>query len=142
MALGAQTPALFWMVLRESLTLLEAGLLVGVPVALGVACGLASFLKAVAAIRAKTGVDVNSLLGQLSGDLVSTSQGAFKLVNKPFTKEPYGIGIAKGNTAFCQFINDTLKASDADGSYSAAWKATVGTVQPEVPPLPTADACS
>ena len=74
--------------------------------------------------------------------LVSTSQGAFKLVNKPFTKEPYGIGITKGNTAFCQFINDTLKASDADGSYSAAWKATVGTVQPEVPPLPAADACS
>ena len=72
----------------------------------------------------------------------STSQGAFKLVNKPFTKEPYGIGITKGNTAFCQFINDTLKASDADGSYSAAWKATVGTVQPEVPPLPAADACS
>ena len=72
----------------------------------------------------------------------STSQGAFKLVNKPFTKEPYGIGITKGDTAFCQFINDTLKASDADGSYSAAWKATVGTVQPEVPPLPAADACS
>jgi glutamate transport system substrate-binding protein len=67
----------------------------------------------------------------LSG-LVSTSQGAFKLVGKSFTKEPYGIGIKKGDTAFCQFIDDTLKASDADGSYSAAWKATVGTVQPEV----------
>ena len=37
----------------------------------------------------------------LSG-LVSTSQGAFKLVGKTFTKEPYGIGIAKGDTAFCQ----------------------------------------
>ncbi len=77
----------------------------------------------------------------LSG-LVSTSQGAFKLVNKPFTKEPYGIGISKGNTAFCQFINDTLKASDADGTYAAAWKSTVGAVQPEVPPLPPADPCS
>ena len=77
----------------------------------------------------------------LSG-LVSTSQGAFKLVGKPFTKEPYGIGITKGDTAFCQFINDTLKASVADGSYAAAWKATVGTVQTEVPPLPPADACS
>ena len=43
--------------------------------------------------------------------LVSTSQGAFKLVGKPFTKEPYGIGIAKGDTAFCQFIDDTLKAA-------------------------------
>ena len=42
--------------------------------------GLASFLKGVAAIRAKTGVDVNSLLSQLSGDLVSTSQGHTDLV--------------------------------------------------------------
>ena len=51
----------------------------------------------------------------LSG-LVSTSQGAFKLVGKSFTKEPYGIGIAKGDTAFCQFIDDALKASVADGT--------------------------
>ena len=77
----------------------------------------------------------------LSG-LVSTSQGAFKLVGKSFTKEPYGIGIAKGDTAFCQFIDDALKASVADGTYPAAWKATAGTVQTEVPTLPTADACS
>jgi glutamate transport system substrate-binding protein len=73
---------------------------------------------------------------------VSKSDGAFKLVGDQFTEEPYGIGIPKGDTAFCQFIDDTLKASDSDGSYAAAWKATVGTVQPEVPPLPAADACS
>ena len=77
----------------------------------------------------------------LSG-LVSTSQGAFKLVGKSFTKEPYGIGITKGDTAFCQFIDDALKTSVADGTYAAAWKATVGAVQTEVPTLPTADACS
>ena len=77
----------------------------------------------------------------LSG-LVSTSQGAFKLVGKTFTKEPYGIGITKGDTAFCQFINDALKASVADGTYAAAWKATAGTVQTEVPTLPPADTCS
>ncbi len=77
----------------------------------------------------------------LSG-LVSTSQGAFKLVGKTFTKEPYGIGIAKGDTAFCQFVNDALKSSVDDGTYAAAWKSTVGSVQTEVPALPTADACS
>ncbi len=74
--------------------------------------------------------------------LVSTSQGAFKLINKPFTKEPYGIGIKKGDTAFCQFIDDTLKTAGTDGSYAAAWKATVGSVRPDVPQLPPADACS
>jgi glutamate transport system substrate-binding protein len=77
----------------------------------------------------------------LSG-LVSTSQGAFKLVGKSFTKEPYGIGIAKSDTAFCQFINDALRSAVADGTYAAAWKATAGTVQTEVPTLPPADSCS
>jgi predicted permease len=45
-ALGAQTPALLWMVLRESLMLLSTGLLIGVPVSLGVAKGMANVLKA------------------------------------------------------------------------------------------------
>ncbi|WP_109487580.1 ABC transporter permease [Occallatibacter savannae] len=45
MALGAQAPALLWMVLRESLTLLLAGLLIGIPVSLGIAKGLTSFLQ-------------------------------------------------------------------------------------------------
>ena len=74
--------------------------------------------------------------------LIDSSQGAFKLIGKPFTQEPYGIGITKGDTKFCQFINDTLKQSVSDGSYAAAWKATAGKVQPEVPTLPPADACS
>jgi predicted permease len=46
MALGAQTPALLWMVLRESVLLLTAGLVIGVPLALAVATGLANVLKA------------------------------------------------------------------------------------------------
>lgn len=44
-ALGAQTPTLVWMVLRQSLTLLAGGLLVGIPVALAVARGLTSVLR-------------------------------------------------------------------------------------------------
>ena len=45
-ALGAQTPVLLWMVLRESLVLLAAGLVLGLPLALGVSKGLAQVLKA------------------------------------------------------------------------------------------------
>lgn len=45
-ALGAQARVLLWMVLRESLVLLGAGLVIGIPLALGVAHGLASVLKA------------------------------------------------------------------------------------------------
>jgi predicted permease len=44
-ALGAQTRTLLWMVMRESLVLLAAGLVIGIPVTLGAARGLASVLK-------------------------------------------------------------------------------------------------
>lgn len=44
-ALGAQVPALLWMVLRESLALLAIGLVIGVPVALGVTRGTGNVLK-------------------------------------------------------------------------------------------------
>jgi predicted permease len=44
-ALGAQVPALLWMVLRESLALLAVGLVIGVPVALGITRGIGNVLK-------------------------------------------------------------------------------------------------
>ncbi|HST84954.1 MAG TPA: glutamate ABC transporter substrate-binding protein [Kineosporiaceae bacterium] len=75
--------------------------------------------------------------------LVGQSKGAFKVVGDTFTKEPYGIGIKKGDTAFCTFINDTLKAAASDGSYEKAWTSTAGKVEgSEVPTLPTADPCA
>lgn len=75
--------------------------------------------------------------------LVGKSEGGFKVVGDTFTKEPYGIGIKKGDTAFCTFINDTLKAAAADGSYEKAWTSTAGKVEGStVPTLPTADACA
>ncbi|MGQ0838677.1 glutamate ABC transporter substrate-binding protein [Actinokineospora sp.] len=73
--------------------------------------------------------------------LVDASKGEFKLIGKPFTKEPYGIGVKKGDTKFCQFIVDTLKSAAGDGAYEKAWKDTAGKVAPNVPTLPTADAC-
>jgi glutamate transport system substrate-binding protein len=73
--------------------------------------------------------------------LVDSSQGAFKIVGKPFTQEPYGIGVAKGDTQFCEFIDQTLKDSVTDGSYAAAWQGTAGKVQQTVPTLPDAQPC-
>jgi len=45
MALGAQRPALLWMVLRESLVLLSTGLLIGIPISLAVARALTTVLR-------------------------------------------------------------------------------------------------
>jgi predicted permease len=45
LALGAGARSLLWLVLRESLLLLAAGLAIGLPIALATAHGLAAFLK-------------------------------------------------------------------------------------------------
>jgi glutamate transport system substrate-binding protein len=74
--------------------------------------------------------------------LVDQSAGAFKLVGQQFTQEPYGIGIKKGDVAFCQFIDQTLQEAAADGSYQAAWEATAGKVAPNAPTLPPAIPCT
>ena len=72
---------------------------------------------------------------------VAESDGKFKLVGEQFTEEPYGIGIKKGDVAFCEFINKTLK--DNVDAYNTAWSSTAGEVEgAEAPTLPEAAACS
>jgi glutamate transport system substrate-binding protein len=73
---------------------------------------------------------------------VAESDGAFKLAGEPFTEEPYGIGISKGDVAFCEFINEQLRQAAESGAYAAAWKATAGTAAEETPELPELAPCS
>jgi len=71
--------------------------------------------------------------------LISKDQESFELVDKPFTKEPYGIGLKKGDTQFRDFINDTLEKSFKDGRYLKAWAATAGQVAKTEPTPPAVD---
>jgi glutamate transport system substrate-binding protein len=71
--------------------------------------------------------------------LISQDEEAFELVGKPFTKEPYGIGLKKGDTEFRTFINDTLEKIEQDGRWKAAWDATAGKVATETPTPPAVD---
>ncbi len=72
---------------------------------------------------------------------VSKSDKAFKLVGEQFTKEPYGIGVKKGDVKFCEFINKTLK--DNEAAYTKAWADTAGKVEgAAAATLPEAAACS
>jgi glutamate transport system substrate-binding protein len=66
--------------------------------------------------------------------LAAQNEGEFKVVGKPFTEEPYGIGLAKDDTDFRMFINDVLEESYADGSYEEAWNSTAGAVLPFIDP--------
>jgi glutamate transport system substrate-binding protein len=71
--------------------------------------------------------------------LISQDPEAFELVGKPFTEEPYGIGLKKDDTEFRNFINDTLDKLYQDGRWKAAWEATAGKVATETPTPPTID---
>jgi glutamate transport system substrate-binding protein len=68
--------------------------------------------------------------------LVAGNPEGFELVGNPFTKEPYGIGLKKGDTAFRTFINDTLQASFDDGSWAKAWDSTAGAISGQPAPTP------
>jgi glutamate transport system substrate-binding protein len=70
--------------------------------------------------------------------LVDQSKGAYKLVNNPFTKEPYGIGTRKGSD-LRQFINDELDKMFTDGRWAAAWERTAGKAAGATPAPPAID---
>jgi len=49
--------------------------------------------------------------------LIDQTGKRFKLVGKPFNREPYGIGIKKGDVKFCEFIDSVLRQAAEDGRY-------------------------
>ncbi len=70
--------------------------------------------------------------------LVAGNPEGFELVGNPFTQEPYGIGLALGDTEFRNFINDVLEQSYEDGTWAAAWDRTAGAITGEEAPEPPA----
>ena len=74
--------------------------------------------------------------GILISDASTNNQ--VKVVGQPFTQEPYGIGLPKGQGDAKQFVNDFLTKIYDDGSWAKLWKATIGTVvKGDVPAPPT-----
>jgi len=84
-------------------------------------------------LRAGTVVAVSTDNVILAG-LAAQNEGEFKIAGKPFTKEPYGIGLKLDDTDFRTFVNETLTKSYKDGAYKKAWEDTAGQVLPYVAP--------
>ena len=70
--------------------------------------------------------------------LADQNEGEFEVVENPFTEEPYGIGLMKGDDEFRTFVNDALEESFDNGDWAAAWEKTAGKVL-ETPEPPTID---
>ena len=67
------------------------------------------------------------------------SDGAFKLVEAPFSDEPYGIGLKKDDDAFRDFINDRLEEIFENGDWADAFEATLGPIGLDTPEPPEVD---
>ncbi len=67
---------------------------------------------------------------------IAKEEGQYKLAGDNFTKEPYGIGVKKDDTAFRTFINDTLEKAFQDGRWKKAWDDTAGKFGAELGAAP------
>ena len=59
-----------------------------------------------------------------------------KVVGRPFSEEPYGIGVARDDTELQDFIAGALRRHQDNGDYRKAYAATLGRSGVEMPPLP------
>ena len=57
---------------------------------------------------------------------VAQDPDKLKVVGKPFSEEPYGIGVAKDDTAIRNKINDILEQAAASGEWKRVYDATLG----------------
>jgi glutamate transport system substrate-binding protein len=49
-----------------------------------------------------------------------------KVVGKPFTQEPYGVGMNKDDKVLRDAVNDALEKHEKNGDYKKAYEATLG----------------
>ncbi len=64
-----------------------------------------------------------------------------QVVGEPFSEERYGVGYTLGDTEMCEFITDTIKAAQDDGTWETAFENTLGKSGVETPEPPEMDPC-
>ncbi|MFD8419465.1 glutamate ABC transporter substrate-binding protein [Streptomyces sp. NPDC059466] len=62
-----------------------------------------------------------------------------KVVGKPFSKEPYGIGVPRGDNALRYALDDALEAREKNGDWKKAYEATLGLSGVPAPAPPAID---
>ncbi|MFI7447614.1 glutamate ABC transporter substrate-binding protein [Nonomuraea sp. NPDC049714] len=61
---------------------------------------------------------------------------SIEIVTKPFTSDPYGIGLKHGDEQFKTFVNAWLKKTQDAGLWQQIWKNSIGTVVTGDAPAP------
>lgn len=88
----------------------------------------------------KTGaIDALSTDEVILAGYAAQTPGAFKLVGKPFSVEPYGIGLLKGDNELRTKINDAIVKMQQTGAWRAAFDRNLGPAGLTAPPPPPLD---
>lgn len=97
-----------------------------------------TYAKCVEALKSDSVAAVATDSTILAG-LAQASRGSYRMVGAPFTDEPYGIGIKRGDEAFRSFINDRLDAMSRDDTWKQAFDKTLAKLGLATPPQPQVD---
>jgi glutamate transport system substrate-binding protein len=97
-----------------------------------------SYSKCVAALLGGS-VDAVTTDDIILAGYAAQHAGQLKVVGRPFSKEPYGIGLAHDDSKGRNAVNDALQKIFTDGSYQQAWTKTLGVGGTPAPKPPTLD---
>ncbi len=100
----------------------------------------ATYSECVDQLENKT-VDAVTTDGAILLGYAAQNPDQLEVVGDPFSEERYGVGYQKGAKGMCQFITDTLKKAEDDGTWAEAFKNTLGQSGVETPEPPKMDAC-
>jgi glutamate transport system substrate-binding protein len=65
--------------------------------------------------------------------LMSKDRAKFTMLGQPFSREPYGMAVRDGDTAFRDYLDGLIGRILADGRWDAAYRSTLGRAQPLSP---------
>ncbi|UGQ13924.1 glutamate ABC transporter substrate-binding protein [Yinghuangia sp. ASG 101] len=82
------------------------------------------------------GVDAVSTDDAILKGYAAREPGSLKVVGEPFTTEKYGIGLPRADTVLREAVNAALEANTRDGTWKAAYDATLGMSGVPAPPVP------
>lgn len=79
--------------------------------------------------------------GSILLGLAAQYDGELKVVGEEFSEERIGVGYPQEYPEMCEWINETLTEAFEDGSWEAAFEATLGGEDVETPEPPALDDC-
>ncbi len=103
--------------------------------------GFDSYSECVAKVLDGT-VEGMSTDGTILAGFAAENEGQLKVVGDTFSTENIGVGYSKDKPEMCEWINEVLTASFADGGWAKAFEITLGPSGVEVPDPPALDPCA